>query len=586
MSVSLCPTQHVVLKELARSIKYHPFVSLCSSSGLNSTTSLRGAGITTLLKALSSSSSSSSSCDSDSSCFLFLSIDKVASSMSASAQRSSGGQPPSAALPPEEAVLKAAVEFFKQESRDDDGNKLSQKRKVVIIDDIDLLASQNHEILQEGEGFMAARKTAPEPIRLLKALHDLATEAPHERAVLFYASSAQCLRYVSRPLVVTMPRLNVDDYKHLLSTFLGAEQASNVDVDELFFQFPQLGPADLRTACVPDPSSDITQSWDTNAVLSRVRHFMQGMGGALSVADVEPVEVSTFPGMQEVVDKLEVHVVSPFQNMVNGTSAKLGNKAPEPAQGVILYGPPGTGKTTVCRYLAHRLKSKFFVFRESCFDGGGRWELHDVFARAEAAAPSVLFVDDVDVLFHRGKVAWGGQGDLFRFMLTKLDGIASQSIKDQGKYVCVIMACNDLRILPEALVRSGRIELWVKTKRPNSKTRQKILRKWLNEEGGVLALTQDSAIKEVAEETEEWTCADMRRVVKDARNILAFEEAKADRALTNGDVSMGGNEPASKSPKYASDADRANALLKKAHTALKDMVEDVDFWKDARMAYT
>lgn len=552
---ALAPFQRTCASALAGATRDHPWVRMAPP------TAARGVGATTVLKEVAKLTGGT-----------YVGIKEAARTGPMGKEADGRGVHP---RKPWENALATALEAWEQGA------------ETIVLDDADLLTE--HALMHDGEGFMRARHNEPQTVLLLKALHDAATNPPpnKRRAVCFYATSDQCLRFVSRPLVVELPKPDVNDYRFFLNAFLGTNK---VNVDELFFQFPQLGPADLRTACVRDPTATSDAPWDTEAVVARVRDLMQGLGGALSVLDVEEVDPASFPGMQKVVDQLDVHVVSPFQDMVaaqegslaSQTDAQRLHKAPEPAQGVILYGPPGTGKTTVCRYLAHRLKSKFFCFRESAFDGGGRWELHDVFARAEAAAPSVLFVDDVDVLFHRGKVAWGGQGDLFRFMLTKLDGIASQSIKDKGKYVCVIMACNDLRILPEALVRSGRIELWIKTERPNCKLRQQILGKWLAEEGGVLAEATDKAIKEVASETEKWTCADMRRIVKDARNYLAYEESKK-RRIGDGDVA---DAPMSDAPSDAPASARADTLLRKAHKALDAMVTDVDFWKDARMAYT
>merc|ERR1711998_658827 len=121
------------------------------------------------------------------------------------------------------------------------------------------------------------------------------------------------------------------------------------------------------------------------------------------------------------------------------------------------------------RALAHRLKGKMFMVKELNLHR----ELMLTFAAAEANAPSVVFIDDMDAVMQRDMVSYGHQSDVFRFLLAKLDGLASKQA--DRKHVVVIMACNNLKMLPEPLLRSGRIELWLKTELPKQQVRQDIL---------------------------------------------------------------------------------------------------------------
>src|SRR5205807_3403711 len=89
-------------------------------------------------------------------------------------------------------------------------------------------------------------------------------------------------------------------------------------------------------------------------------------------------------------------------------------------------------------------------------------KIREVFDQAKQNAPSVVFIDDTDVLFE-------GDEDkgFYRYLLTMLDGLESAS----AARVCVMMTVMNVSSLPAALVRSGRIELWLETKLPDVEAR-------------------------------------------------------------------------------------------------------------------
>jgi SpoVK/Ycf46/Vps4 family AAA+-type ATPase len=144
-----------------------------------------------------------------------------------------------------------------------------------------------------------------------------------------------------------------------------------------------------------------------------------------------------------VIRALEAKIALPFENDRLATALSL-----KPMRGVLLAGPPGSGKTTIGRALAHRLKSKFFLIDGTVVAGS------DVFYRkvsrcsrnAKRNAPSVVFIDDADVIFE-GKDEQG----FYRYLLTMLDGLESAS----AERVCVMMTAMDVSSLPAAMVRSA-----------------------------------------------------------------------------------------------------------------------------------
>src|SRR5262249_46463499 len=137
--------------------------------------------------------------------------------------------------------------------------------------------------------------------------------------------------------------------------------------------------------------------------------------------------------------------------------------------------------------------------------------VHWLFEQAKANAPAVLFIDDSDVIFEGGS-----EMGLYRYLLTMLDGLESASA---GR-VCVIMTAMEVSNLPPALLRSGRIELWLEMKLPDTAAREAILNVHLTPRPAALA---ELDLHRVAEATERFTGADLKRLAEDGKNLLARE---------------------------------------------------------------
>jgi SpoVK/Ycf46/Vps4 family AAA+-type ATPase len=133
--------------------------------------------------------------------------------------------------------------------------------------------------------------------------------------------------------------------------------------------------------------------------------------------------------------------------------------------GAVLYGPPGGGKTFLARIAAHECGLNFVSIKSpqlmSKYFGQTEATIRDVFARAREARPCLLFFDDFDALACRrsdGVADEGGTGLQTRVLstfLNELDGITGAA-GDGG--LLVLVACNDLSVLDEALLRPGRLQ--------------------------------------------------------------------------------------------------------------------------------
>src|SRR5262249_53337471 len=129
-------------------------------------------------------------------------------------------------------------------------------------------------------------------------------------------------------------------------------------------------------------------------------------------------------------------------------------------------------------------------------------------------SPAVIFIDDADAIFEDGE-----ERGLYRYLLTMLDGLESEGTAR----VCVMMTAMNLGHLPPALVRSGRVELWLEMKLPDSAARTKILETYAASLPPELKDFDRAAITGL---TDGFTGADVKRLVADSKGLYAFDRAR------------------------------------------------------------
>jgi cell division protease FtsH len=190
---------------------------------------------------------------------------------------------------------------------------------------------------------------------------------------------------------------------------------------------------------------------------------------------------------------------------------RLGARVPK---GVLLMGPPGTGKTLLAKAVAGEAKVPFFSINGSefiqLFVGVGAGRVRDMFKTAQAAAPAILFIDEIDAVGRQRGAGLGGGHDereqTLNQILSEMDGFSPATT------VIVIAATNRPDVLDPALLRPGRFDRHVTVDRPTIAGRLELFE--LHSHG--VPIADDVDFKRLAKATVGLTGADIRNLVNEA----------------------------------------------------------------------
>ncbi len=187
--------------------------------------------------------------------------------------------------------------------------------------------------------------------------------------------------------------------------------------------------------------------------------------------EIPDVKWDDVGGLGDIKDALKEAVEWPLKY------SELFRKAgTNPPKGIILHGKPGTGKTYLAKALASESGVNFISVKGpqilSRYIGESEKGVRELFRLAKQAAPSILFLDEIDSLTPRRSNDSSGSGVIERVIgqfLTEMDGI------EDLKGVIVLAATNRIDLIDPALLRSGRFDLIFEVPVPNLETREKIL---------------------------------------------------------------------------------------------------------------
>lgn len=207
---------------------------------------------------------------------------------------------------------------------------------------------------------------------------------------------------------------------------------------------------------------------------------------------------------------------------------ELGARIP---RGVLLMGPPGTGKTLLARAVAGEAHVPFFHISASefveMFVGVGASRTRDVFATAKKAAPSILFIDEIDAVGRERGAGLGGGHDereqTLNQILVEMDGF------DRDSRVIVLAATNRPDVLDKALLRPGRFDRRVVLDLPDIKDREEILK--IHAKGKFIDKGVD--LRKVAVRTPGFAGADLANLLNEA---AIFAARRNQKGITESDI--------------------------------------------------
>ena len=239
---------------------------------------------------------------------------------------------------------------------------------------------------------------------------------------------------------------------------------------------------------------------------SKAQLFDKKNGIKITFKDVAGLE-----GAKEEVQE----IVSFLKNPKKYT--ELGGKIPK---GALLVGPPGTGKTLLAKAVAGEAEVPFFSLAGSdfveMFVGVGASRVRDLFQRAKASAPCIIFIDEIDAVGRaRGRNPNMNVNDerenTLNQLLTEMDGFGTNS------GIIILAATNRADILDKALLRAGRFDRQIHVDLPDVHERKEIFEVHLRP----LKLDQDLDKDFLARQTPGFSGADIANVCNEAALIAA-----------------------------------------------------------------
>lgn len=276
-----------------------------------------------------------------------------------------------------------------------------------------------------------------------------------------------------------------------------------------------------------DIEADKIDTQILEAMAVNQEHFKFAMGSVNPASlrethvEVPNVKWEDIGGLEETKKQLQEMILFPIEH-----PEKFHKFGMQPSKGVLFYGPPGCGKTLLAKAVASECSANFISIKGpellTMWFGESEANVRDVFDKARAAAPCVLFFDELDsIAVARGGGGGGdagGAGDrVINQLLTEMDGVGAK------KNIFIVGATNRPEIMDEALLRPGRLDQLIYIPLPDQPSRLSILKANLRK----TPIARDVDLNFVAQITDGFSGADLTEICQKAaksavRDVFLF----------------------------------------------------------------
>lgn len=260
-------------------------------------------------------------------------------------------------------------------------------------------------------------------------------------------------------------------------------------------------------------------------LISKTVNKTFGTKSSEQLGELPKTKLRDIAGMKEV--KKDISILIEFLK----NPALFREKGAKMPRGIILYGDPGTGKTLLAKAIAGEAGVPFYSMSGSdfveMFVGLGAKRVRDLFEKARAAAPCIIFIDEIDAVGRRRGADNNSEKDqTINALLAELDGFSSQD------EILVIAATNRLDDLDPALIRSGRFDKHIKVPLPLTKDERKAI---IDIHKSGKSFTKDVDFNQLAKMTIGFSGADIANILNESviNSIMHGKEAVDTESLDN-----------------------------------------------------
>jgi len=290
--------------------------------------------------------------------------------------------------------------------------------------------------------------------------------------------------------------------------------------------------------------------------------------------EVPDVHWEDIGGLEDTKRELQEMVRYPIEH--RGLFEKFGMEA---SRGVLFYGPPGCGKTLMAKAIANECGANFISVKGpellNMWFGGSEANVRDLFDKARAASPCILFFDEMDSIA-RARGAGGGGGSsetsdrVINQILSEIDGMGS------GKTLFIIGATNRPDILDPGIMRPGRLDQLIYIPLPDEESRVSIFKANLRKS----PIADDITFQDLADVTEGFSGADITEICQRAAKNAIRESITADierqRRVEAGELSQEEADALPDPVPYITRAHFEESMSKARRSVTPDIVKQYD----------